>query len=230
MARTLIKHQVATLLDHVAHLAGAAVRRGAVGKASSHEEDHDPIAAVDGADFAALERDLLPELRKIAQDGARLGLEQVDQAIDKLLRQANARAIAWAHEHAGELIKGIKETTLERVRDLVKKAETEGWSNETLASEVEDDEVFSGARAEMVARTETAAADVTGNLIGWEESGVVEQKEWIVADANECDFCREMQGVRVGLDEDFDFDGEMVDGPPGHPNCRCDVLPVLAED
>jgi hypothetical protein len=70
----------------------------------------------------------------------------------------------------------------------------EGWSNDQLADALLGDDAFSGARAEMIARTETAMADVQGNLIGWKESGVVEGKEWKVAQDGECDECAALDG------------------------------------
>jgi len=123
-------------------------------------------------------------------------------------------------------VKGLDATTRDLVRTLTQEALEEGWSNDTLADELEGSEAFSEARSERIARTETAFADVQGNLIGWDESGVVEGKEWLTA-PDCCDECQALHGEIVPLDEDFS-DGS--DGPPAHPMCRCDVLPVLRED
>jgi hypothetical protein len=120
-----------------------------------------------------------------------------------MLSQVNAKAVAWAEARAGELITSVRDTTRDRVRELVAQAIREGWSNATLADSLLGDDVFSGARAEMVARTETAAADVAGNLIGWKESGVVASKEWKVAQDGECDECAALDGEVVGIDEEF---------------------------
>jgi hypothetical protein len=68
-----------------------------------------------------------------------------------------------------------------------------------------------------------AAADIRGNLIGWQESGIVSGKQWLLS-ADACEDCAAYDGVVVDLDDDF---GE--GDPPLHPNCRCDVLPVLGE-
>ena len=56
---------------------------------------------------------------------------------------------------------------------------------------------------------------------------MVSGKEWIIAQDEICDDCVALDGVVVDLDEPFP-DGA-GDGPPLHPNCRCDVLPVLIE-
>jgi SPP1 gp7 family putative phage head morphogenesis protein len=79
----------------------------------------------------------------------------------------------------------------------------------------------------MIARTETAKADVEGNIEAYKQSGVVSGKQWITG-AGCCDLCDELDGTIVEIDEDFPNEGGS--GPPLHPNCRCDVLPVLTED
>lgn len=195
----------------------------AIGKAAG-DDKHEPIVASEDAPYDSLGGSVYAETRRVAQDAAGLGLHQVTDPLDEMLAQANKRAIKWAEERSAEFVTQIRETTRDRVREMVVKALDEGWSNDQLANALEDSEAFSDARALMIARTETAFADVAGNLIGWKESGVVESKEWIVAQDNECDACAELQGEIVPLDEEFP-EGD----PPLHPNCRCDVLPVLAD-
>lgn len=193
-------------------------------KKAAGDDKHDPTAAAEDAPYDSLGGSVYSESSRVAQDAAHLGIAQVTDPLDEMLAQANKRAIKWAEERAADLVTQIRETTRDRVRELVAKALEEGWSNEQLAAALEDSEAFSDARALMIARTETAFADVAGNLIGWQESGVVESKEWIVAQDNECDACAELAGEIVPLDEEFP-EGD----PPLHPNCRCDVLPVLAD-
>jgi SPP1 gp7 family putative phage head morphogenesis protein len=163
-------------------------------------------------------------LREVAKDGAGHGLAQVGAGGHETLMQAHQRAVDWAEDRAAELVGDIEETTREGVRDLVARALAEGWTNDELAQALLDSGVFAASRAERIARTEVAMADVQGSLIGWQESGVVAGKEWKTG-GGPCDECEELDGEVVSLDDDFP-DGD----PPLHPNCRCDVLPVLAED
>lgn len=206
------------------------VARGAahkIAKAGADDHDHEVTQAAARSDYSALESAIEPHVNTVARDGARAGLEQVGithAQLEAMLSQANARAGDWAQDHAAELVKGLDETTREAVNDLVQQALDEGWSNDQLADALSSDSAFDDARAEMIARTETAAADVQGNLIGWQESGVVASKEWKTG-AGCCDECDELDGEVVPLDEDFP-DGD----PPLHPNCRCDILPVLSEE
>lgn len=215
----------------------------------------DVLAAVDDLDHEAYGHELARVLGTMANDGSKAALRQVRSEkvakdasaddMDEMLSLANERGIDWAEDHAAELV-GMKridgkwvpnpnadwcipETTRDAVRLLTERALEEGWSNDMLADQLMEDEAFGESRAMMVARTETAFADVQGNLIGWEESGVVAGKEWFTSADEYCDLCQEMNGKQVSMGEPFDFDGEAIDGPPGHPNCRCDVLPVLAD-
>ena len=199
-------------------------------KAAGDEEGRDDLtAAADELDHGPLGDAIKPKLEQLAGDAAKLGVRQVvTDPVEQLLQQANERAIAWAEQRAGELVVQVAETTRQAVADLVARAEEEGWSNDELADQLTGDEAFAPSRAERIARTETAMADVAGNLEGWRATGVVEAKRWIVADANECDLCADLDGVEVGLDEDFPDDGG--DGPPLHPQCRCDVVPILSDE
>jgi hypothetical protein len=103
------------------------------------------------------------------------------------------------------------------------------------ASEIEDEidaksEEMLDRRAETISRTETMSAANEGQQELWEQGvddGQLtgdELKEWLVTpDDRLCELCMAMENVQVGLDEDFDFDGEAVSTPPGHPQCRCTV-------
>jgi SPP1 gp7 family putative phage head morphogenesis protein len=221
-ARAALHRDAAAFLHALGHRI-AAVARG-LGKAEEGKDD--PVTgAAESVDWTPLYDAARPQLERVAKDGARAGLDQVGADIESLLEQSDPRAIAWAEKRAGEMIAEVSDTTVARVRELVATALEEGWSNDTLAGELADAAEFSDSRAEMIARTESAAADVAGNLIGWKASGVVAQKEWAVAQDSVCPDCEDYDGMVVDLDAEFP-QGD----PPAHPNCRCDLLPVLAEE
>lgn len=75
-------------------------------------------------------------------------------------------------------------------------------------------------RAKNIARTEVTRARMFGKLSAARQSGLRVVKMW-KAHADACDECAELDGDEVDMDETFD-NGE--DGPPGHPNCRCDLV------
>lgn len=183
-------------------------------------------------------------LEEITQAGGAVALEQIGFAADEsITNQLNEYALDYAQERSaemvgkrwvdGELVDNpdaewvISETTRDMLRDDIAQAIEDGTSNEDLADLISENYAFSDERAETVARTETAFADVAGNLNAYQESGQVASKRWLTA-PDCCDLCDELDGEVVDLDEDFPNDGG--DGPPLHPNCRCDVLPVLTEE
>jgi SPP1 gp7 family putative phage head morphogenesis protein len=149
----------------------------------------------------------------------------IGMAFDK----TNPEALKWAKEHAGDLITSISEATREDIRSLVENAFEEQFDvdelSDLISNHVGDDE-----RAELIARTESMRAANEGQQQLWDqavEAGVLtgtEKQEWITTpDDRLCPICEPLDGQQVGLDEMFDADGEEIEGPPAHPNCRCTV-------
>lgn len=120
----------------------------------------------------------------------------------------------------------IDEGTREMLRSAVTEALEAGWSNDKLADALADSHAFSEQRAEMIARTETARADVEGNLAGYRALGV-QRKQWLASE-DACEDCEALDGQAVGIDDSFGEHGGF--GPPAHPLCRCDLLPVLDDE
>ena len=87
-------------------------------------------------------------------------------------------------------------------------------------------------RGETIARTEIITSAHQGQKEAWQQAvdeGLLDpsetNREWITTDDDRlCPICEPMNGQIVGLDEAFlDGDGEDVEEPPVHPNCRCTV-------
>jgi SPP1 gp7 family putative phage head morphogenesis protein len=167
--------------------------------------------------------DILEELTK---DGVYQALLQIGLDDSAMTEQMNSLAVKWAEDHSAELV-SIDDATKNFLRSDISTAVEEGWSNRQLGNTLAQNYAFSVDRAETIARTETATADVQGNLIAYKESGVVEGKEWIVGDEC-CDDCADNEDAGViPLDDDFPS-GD--DAPPLHPSCRCDLLPVMGSE
>lgn len=101
--------------------------------------------------------------------------------------------------------------------DAAKAAELAGKYRDRLVS----------ARARMIARTETLAAQNEGRMMAWRqavEDGVLDlalvAKRWDATWEGVCPECDALDGTDVGLFESFPGG---YDRPPAHPNCRCVV-------
>lgn len=209
------------------------------------------LAEVDLSGWTVLVDPMQGLLDKIHADGGAVALKQIGiENTEGLTTLLNERSLSFAERRAAELVgmtnAGTKESpewipnpsakwaitdsTREMIRGDVSAAIEEGWSAQHLANQLADENpAFSDYRAEMIARTEIRKADVEGNMTAYKASGIVAGKEWIVGsehdDDDECSG-NHAQGA-IPLDESFES-GD--DAAPAHPNCVCDVLPVLLDE
>lgn len=100
-----------------------------------------------------------------------------------------------------------------------------------------------GRRLETIVRTEAIRFGTYAEQSAREQSGVVQSKQWWTAiDERVCEYCGKMHGKKIWLQEDFfkkgsvmlgnnwgkiKLDYEDVIGSPLHPNCRCDMIPLI---
>lgn len=158
----------------------------------------------------------------------------------------NPRVAEFAATYSDQFASEASAASLRRARTVIARGLEQGQSVQQIADQISTDYAFSPERATVVARTETARAFVEGERLGWEESGVVRGKQWQLA-AGACPFCRETarKGTAkvFGLNEPFWKNGDTisagggsysvrygdVQGAPLHPNCRCDIIPVLGD-
>lgn len=155
---------------------------------------------------------------------------EVDESVKRYIHD---RVDTFATATNDESVKAIEQTIAEGVAD--------GESISELKKRLKQVYAFADdVRAERIARTETLAASNAGAAEAYKQSPLVVAKEWS-AESNACEFCLELDGKIVGLEESFAELGEDVSGsgdnsyrvgyetletPPLHPNCRCAILPV----
>ena len=199
-------------------------------------------------DWAALFDDAADAIEDIAKAGGYEAVAQVGlQDRDDITHLVDERSTAWAKERAAELVGkkwdgdqlidnpnprwDITESTRDYLRGTVSNAVEEGWSPQRLINEITDDDTIWKDRAGVIARTELQLAHQNGNLIGWKASGVVKGKRSLClhdADAKGSDPCWDNADAGViGIDDSFPS-GD--DAPPFHPNCVCQLIPVLEDD
>jgi HK97 family phage portal protein len=156
----------------------------------------------------------------------------------------NPEVSKWIDRSTTRLATAVGGSTTRRVRSLIGTGLEDGSTVQEIAAGLEE-KGFSDDRALTIARTETARAYVQGEVEAWRQTGMVKGKEWLLA-PDPCPYCEALakQSKDKGLADTFlkvgdtvtasdgstyvaDF--ESVTGPPLHPNCRCDLLPVLEE-
>lgn len=86
------------------------------------------------------------------------------------------------------------------------------------------------SQADRITATEVSRVSIQGQLDAWQQSGLVEGKQWVIFGAD--DECADYDGQVESLDGNFYPDTtEFADGdPPLHPNCKCQVIPILLNE
>lgn len=185
-----------------------------------------------------------PYVRRAFSQGGAVGAARIEAEAPSF-DFANPEVQRHVDRATTRIATGVNETTQIRVSALLGRGLEEGRTIDELARGVQEATGVDGARAEMIARTESAKAYVQGQIASWGESGVVVGKRWLLA-PDACEFCRAMSretnDASIPLGEPFrrmgqtvegvaggtlQLDYEDIDGPPLHPGCRCDVIPVL---
>lgn len=203
-----------------------------LGKLSKAATDEERVAAIMkdlGFKNTAVIRDTTQKmLESIYKDAGYEALQKIaaDAAdYDKMLSVVNEEAVEWAKTDAAKLITNVDSATRDMLKGSIEEALNEGLSTQDLADLLADNHAFSDERAETIARTELAFANVQGTVNGYKESGVVSGVEWLLAQGEYCEECEAMVGKSGTLEDGID--GEF---PPLHPNCRCDITPVLTDE
>ncbi len=154
--------------------------------------------------------------------------------------------IRFYEERATKVSNSVSDETEKQLRATLKEGVSKGETLDELMSRIgKVYDSFSGYRAEAIARTETIRAAGFAQEESWEQSGVVEGKEWFTAkDERTCEFCGPINGDIRYLGQNFvDKDttvmgekgGELstsydsIETPPLHVNCRCVLLPIIKE-
>lgn len=134
-------------------------------------------------------------------------------------------------KNVAKFTQSMLDTDRDTLVNIISNGLSDGKSVPEIRSAIEtsfDD--ISKNQAQRVTRTEVLRVSNQASLDAYEQSGVVEGKQWLTAGA--IDECAQYDGQIVTLSGSFyGSDNEFQDGdPPLHPNCRCVILPVLVDD
>jgi SPP1 gp7 family putative phage head morphogenesis protein len=135
-------------------------------------------------------------------------------------------------------------------KEALVKTMTEAYANNESYADIKKRiervyEEAKGYRAERIARTEVASATTAASTEAYSQAGVT-KIEWFT-NPGACEYCDALNGTVIGVEADFvpqggsiegvDSNGDPtgnvyqnsyddISGPPAHPNCECDTIPV----
>lgn len=129
-------------------------------------------------------------------------------------------------QNVAKFTQSMIDTDRQRLIDMLTNGIKDGKSIPEIRRMIQDD-FDTKAQAQRVSRTEVLRASNQATLDAYEQSGLVEGKQWLTAGA--VDECQAYDGQIESLSGSFYSDSsDFADGdPPLHPNCRCVLLPVL---
>lgn len=206
-------------------------------KADIPEDDiNDLLSALDFELIDQTVEDFLADLILVAKDSGKLALGQVGvQASGSMIQQVNERAVAWARDHVAELVRlegddSLVTSTRNFLRTTIMQGLADKLTAEDIADLIQGSYAFSPERARIIARNEIATANSMGAVQGYKEAkeaGVNVKKEWLDLDGA-CSVCEGNAAAGpIEVEEDFPS-GHAA--PSAHPECRCVVSPVVADE
>lgn len=149
-------------------------------------------------------------------EGVQSGIAALPPELQPLVDvdRINEQILAQSAQFKNEVLSAIHGTTRERVEAVL--SEWDGDDLVVLVALLAP--IFSEARADMIAITETTRAFQNGNMMAWLATGYVSMHQWNTQnDERVCPICSPKDG------KIYPIGGE---APPAHPNCRCWVSPV----
>ena len=191
---------------------------------------------------AKLEADMLPFIKGTVTQAM---VEAIEKVNPEAAFNASSPAVLQAVDDRKGQIKTIISSTEKDMRGMLKEGIDLGESRSQLAKRIGTN-FDAKSKADRVVRTENIWAHNEGTVEGWKQSGVVQAKQWDTApDERRCEFCGDMHGKIVGIDDNYFGKGDEMQGrdggtlsmeyetvnhPPLHPNCLTRNCFVLSAD
>lgn len=146
-------------------------------------------------------------------------------AMPKNFSLANNLAQQWAQNHAGDLSRGVNETTNKQLHNTLVQGITDGWGFDKTSEEVNAlFDSYGSKRGELIAMNEMSTAYSQGmnaSISALIDSGLTYEKSWEGGPVSCQPIC--MPNIEMGwipFDEHFPSGDEMT---PAHPGCDCDT-------
>lgn len=193
-------------------------------EASSHNKGH--FDDVEADLLVQAQFDLAPLLQAVAVQAGQVALDLINSKDVYTPIDLRNKIAANVAKFTQSMLDTDKESLTKVLHDGIK----EGLSIAQIRANIQANlESMSKIQAQRIARTEVLRVSSQAAIDAWEQSGVVEGKQWLTAGA--IDECADYEGQIVKLHGNFYDDiTEFKDGdPPLHPNCRCVVIPVVTD-
>jgi len=177
-----------------------------------------------------------PLYKLIVMDAGQAGLDAI--GVELVFDIMDPNVIRFLERRAQRFAREVNDTTWEALKKSLSEGIEAGESIPELADRVTvemDGRIDSSP--ETIARTEVIGASNGGCLLSWEQSEVVEGKEWLAAlDERTRQSHIDAHGQSVAIDEDFKV-GDGSGPAPGQIglaeediNCRCTMTAVIKEE
>jgi SPP1 gp7 family putative phage head morphogenesis protein len=156
---------------------------------------------------------------------------------------AIAKLNKWIGENIDRMSEDIDDTTRKEIFAIIKEWNKEGLWADAIAASVRskfNQYTRKTGRIEKVVRTEVTRASNKSQESAYEQSWVVQEKEWFTAlDERVAPECAVLHGKKIKVWGTFLKKGdkdplgnkvtyESVKFPPRHVNCRCTLRPIIS--
>ncbi len=181
------------------------------------------------------------ELQAVGLDTGAQMLAQISAHSSELTNVVNQDAVDYARRRAAEMVGmrydgdgnlvenpnadyAIDQATRDSIRSTIADGLQNNIGTDAIADAIEESYGFSEERADLIAETEVARANMQSSLdattAARDELGINLGKYWQIT-SEACDLCQGNADAGViALDDAFPS-GD--DSPPGHPRCRCNL-------
>ena len=181
--------------------------------------------------------ELQPVLTALTLEQGQLAME-FSGAADAKYQQSQA-LLSAIQKSTKKMSQNFDQETVDELNSTLGEGLQAGETIDQLSSRVSD--VYDKAsdwRSDRVARTESQSAANGATLDAYQQNPVVVAMTWF-ANPDACEYCAELDGTTVGLEDIFVAQGDSVDvgddsyqadygdvdTPPLHPNCSCTIVP-----
>jgi len=224
---SVLSVQKQTVLGNIQHLAGKALADTLL---NMSDED---------ANFSAA---LLPVLTALTLEQGQLAIE-FSGATDSTYQVSQSLKAAITAS-TKKMSQNFDAETVDQLNATLSEGVTAGESISDLSARVSQVyDTAQGYRSDTVARTEAQSASNGATLDAYQQNPVVIAMTWF-ANPDACEYCADLDGTTVGLEDSFVAQGDSVDvtqddgstdsyqadygdvdTPPLHPNCSCTIIP-----